>query len=305
MKKELLDKGLENIDDELINEAATVSVISYKAKIRLIRTAVIGAAAATVITAAMLIHFYNEKNNNNGGDDNLIVPPETTTQMNEAAIVSTSITYENRKNDKVVETTASSKNITTTKASTAPAVLTETTSSVIVTTTETDETEQTVTDQTYPDETVLPFEYYYSLEDGLFQVLKDYSYAGDPDIACVKYGNAFLKERFSFWINCDKEQSDRNLDMVNRFELSDEYEEIGFEGGGFILRVYYKDGTFMEYELYDQFGILDITDRNGNRQRFKDKSGNSRELLLALQSDQMQIDAAISSILYDAYGYKY
>lgn len=95
-------------------------------------------------------------------------------------------------------------------------------------------------------------------------------------------------------------ETDRNLDMVSGFELSDIYEEIGFEGGGFLLRVYYRDGTFMEYELYE-YGLVDITDRSGNKRRWKDLSGNSYQLLLQLQSDQLSVDDKISMVTDEMY----
>lgn len=314
MDKDMLNDGIGFIDDELIDEAERASGLSYRAKIRIIRTLIIGAAAAAMITTAVLLHMNGHRSASGNGGDNLVTAQEKTTEKSadfpnggQSIIVTTD--GADGENSIVTAYTSAGKppESTTVSAGASDPVVTDSVPrDEEVTTAAVDSTQgEEVTTASYSPpaepEPFPPAEFTYD-ENGLFKTPEDYSYAGDPDVVYVQYGNQHLRDSYGLWINCNAEQSDRNLDMVNSFELSDMVEEIGITGGGFLLRVYYNDGTFIEYELYDILGLLDITDRSGHKQRWKELSGSSHELLLQLQSDQLAVDSYISQIIDYKYG---
>ena len=287
MDKEKLRDAIDNLDDELIDEAEKARGLSYRAKMRIVRTLIVGAAAAAMVTTALLIHLGSRKPSGDGGE--VVMPPEAVTEQSTAEDGGTEITTA------LPETVmAETSGAAVTEVTTVSAVA----STVKVTTVSVADT-STVT---LPDEPAAAATTEFTFDkDGLFKAPENYSYQGDPEVICVKYSNAYLRERYGLWINCDTEQSDRDLDLVSGFDLTDEAEDIGFEGGGFLLRVFYRDGTFMEYELFDSFGILYITERDGTKNRWKDLSGNSYELLMQLQSDQLAVDEYINIVVEEYY----
>lgn len=298
MKKDTLKDGIGFIDDDLIYEAEKASGLSYRAKIRIIRMLFIGAAAAVMITTAVLLHAgWNRKSSGDGGENTVPAP--------ESASDESGVLPDEGQQFTVTASDIAGEPVTVTaitSAASAPEVTTVSAkqgspaeTSYVPAEEETTVTRSYAIDGGNNDPDEFTFD-----KDGLFKVPENYSYAGDPDVVCVKYSNSYLRERYGLWINCDTAQSDRDLDMVSGFELSDIYEEIEFEGGGFLLRVYYRDGTFMEYELYE-YGLVDITDRSGKKQRWKDLSGNSYQLLLQLQSDQLSVDDKISMVIDEMY----
>ena len=294
MKKDLLINGIDNMDDELITEAEEASGLSYKAKIRIIRTIVVGAAAAAMITTGVFLHSRNMNRLNEVTDGETAVQSVSEPSDEMSGVVAGT--------ESASEAASTVTNVTTTASVTKTAVLAVTTASpaekekvttvtgvwddedeiqpqtVIVNAdtnevidagdspVETDTAPSVYDPEPYFPPTPLP-------EHSIFDAVSGYHNDKHPDVVSVQFGNAFIKGKYNLWLNCTKEQSDMWLECIDNMQLTEEVMEVIITGGGYIVRVNYSDGTSEEYELWGDYGQLFYTDRNGNRSTLRDTSG--------------------------------
>ncbi len=293
MKKDDLIKGIGSVDDKLISEAAkTPSGRRPKISFRLKRTLTIAAAAAGAAAVVLFMHLHDvpspEEISENRGDG---LTAEIYTEKSGSAEKSTGTQTSPAHEISVrTDTTAVSSSAKLAETTTAPA------DKAIAVTSPPPEQTQTLTEP--PHEEITPPADENSVQTStyppdrpaesidIFDPAENYSYPGNEEISGVQYGSRLLAERDNIWLNCTKEQADRWLGYVSSFTLSDTYEEIEFTGGGYMLRILYKDGTHEDYELFTPDYYLIYTDRQGNVSRFKETSHSG----LALHNE-----------IYDAY----
>lgn len=186
------------------------------------------------------------------------------------------------------------------------AVTTTRTDTDIVTEVTTVTKDVTMPDTTEPVTTTVPWTeerpfIYNGRENTFYPPMKNYSYPGDPTVTNVQFGTAVLRDR-GVWVNCSFDQADRILNAISAFRNSDEIEDIGFEGGGFCVKVIYDDGTSREYELFGTLGIYYLKDKDGSTVRMKDTSGVENDLVWYLQDEFMKIDPYITAFFEEKYG---
>ena len=301
MKKDDLIKGIEAVDDELIEEAASVpSAISYKTKLRIRHAVMISAAVVGMAAVVLFMHSKNAPLPENSENDTVtaeLYTEPTSQNENKAAFLPDGDKEKSGENSQSAPTETNTETApeTATKAVSTEKKLSETTTApadreVVIQTTPAHEPEKTlpavIQAETKPAETptITVTETQPATETPavtqtepiepvtIFEPVQDYSYAGDAEIIGVQYGASIIALRDNTWLNCSKEQSDRWLDYVSKFDLSVTYAEVYFAGGGYMLRILYNDGTHMDYEFFKGYYVI-VTNRDGSHVTYGDVSG--------------------------------
>ncbi|MBR4627454.1 MAG: hypothetical protein IKO47_07135 [Ruminococcus sp.] len=293
MKKDDLTKGIDAVDDDLIAEAAgREPKMKYSTKVKLIRILTGAAAVAAMVATGFLLKASLGKppkssdpaaivtEGKGSGDPEAVTEPGTDT-------VTSAVT------SRAEEYVTYAK--TTTKAGT-KTVTGVTTVTKAVTMPDTDEPVTT----TVPWTEERPF-IYNGREQTFYPPMKDYTYPGDTSITNVQFGTAVLRDR-GVWVNCSFDQADCILNGISAFQNADEIEDIGFDGGGFCVKVFYDDGTSREYELFGTLGLYYLKDQDGSIKRMKDTSGAENELVWYLQGEFVKIDPYITAFFEEKYG---
>ena len=306
MKKDDLIKGIDAVDDDLIAEAAgREPKLKYKTKVRLIRFLTGAAAVAAMVGTGFLLKASLGKAPKSDDKAAAIVTEDSgrVEANTEIAAESTEPSPEEGTDTDIVTETARAGSgyeyatlaETTTKKG-AATVTAETTVTKVV----------TMPDTTAPETTTVPLTEerpftFNGRSHTFYPPMKNYSYPGDLTITNVQFGTAVLRDR-GVWVNCSFDQADRILNAIGAFENTDEIEDIGFEGGGFCVKVLYNDGKSCEYELFGTLGIYYLKDKDGNIRRMKDLSGAETDLVLYLQDEFMKIDPYITAFFEEKYG---
>ena len=298
MKKDDLIKGIDAVDDDLIAEAAgREPKLKYKTKVRLIRFLTGAAAVAAMVGTGFLLKASLGKAPKSDDKAAAIVTegsepgdPEVMTENGNAAPGTDTSTVTSAVTSRAEEYVTYAKTTTKAGKETVTAVMTSTKKITMPETT----VSTVTTDVPWTEDRPFTFS-----NTEFFAPMKDFQW--EAGIVNVQFGTAVLRDR-GVWVNCSYEQADRILSMLHFLKPSEIVEDIGFEGGGFCVKVIYNDGSSCEYELFGTLRIYYLKDKDGNIRRMKDLSGAETDLVLYLQDEFMKIDPYITAFFEEKYG---
>ena len=298
MKKDDLIKGIDAVDDDLIAEAAgREPKLKYKTKVRLIRFLTGAAAVAAMVGTGFLLKASLGKapksddkaaaivtEGSEPGDPEVMTENGNAVPGTDASTVTSAVTSRAGEYVTYAKTTtkAGKETVTAVMTSTKKITMPETTVSTVT------------TDVPWTEDRPFTFS-----NNEFFAPMKDFQW--EAGIVNVQFGTAVLRDR-GVWVNCSFDQADRILNAIGAFENTDEIEDIGFEGGGFCVKVIYNDGSSCEYELFGTLRIYYLKDKDGNIRRMKDLSGAETDLVLYLQDEFMKLDPYITAFFEEKYG---
>ncbi len=303
MKKDDLIKGIDAVDDELIAEAAgREPKMKYKTKVRLLRFLTGAAAVAAMVGTGFLLKASLGKAPKSDDKAAAIVTEDSgrVEANTEIAAESTEPSPEEGTAAEIVTETARAGSgyeyatlaETTTKkgAATVTAVMTSTKKITMPETT----VSTVTTDVPWTEDRPFTFS-----NNEFFAPMKDFQW--EAGIVNVQFGTAVLRDR-GVWVNCSYEQADRILSMLHFLKPSEIVEDIGFEGGGFTLKVIYNDGSSCEYEFFGNLGIYYFKDKDGTVKRLVDTFGCELDIVKYLQEEFMKLDPYITAFFEEKYG---